>query len=146
MAAQRLHRQVEERNADLKIARDRAEQATRARSEFLAMVSHEFRTPLNAIIGFSDVQRQELLGPLGNPRYREYADDINASGMHLLGLINTILDLSTVEAGKLEVRPTALDLGALLEAVVRVTRQVAEAKRVGTTLDFPRPQIGRATV
>src|SRR3546814_13497279 len=74
--------------------------ANRAKSDFLANVSHELRTPLNAIIGFSEIIKDQLFGPMSNPRYREYAIDIHDSGTHLLSLINDILDLSKIEAGK----------------------------------------------
>lgn len=81
-------------------ARRRAEEANLAKSRFLATMSHELRTPLNAILGFSEVMASEILGPLQNPTYQEYANDIHASGKHLLHLINEILDLSRIEAGR----------------------------------------------
>ena len=81
-------------------ARRRAEDANLAKSRFLATMSHELRTPLNAVIGFSEVMKSEMLGPFGNENYREYADNIHTSGSHLLNLINEILDLSRIEAGK----------------------------------------------
>ena len=137
MAVQRLQGQVEARNADLEIARTRAEQGSRAKSEFLATMSHELRTPLNAIIGFSDVQRRELFGPLGHSRYREYANDIHASGTHLLDLITSILDISKAEAGKLEVVPINLDPRSVVDAAVPLVRGAAEAKRIRLSVDVP---------
>jgi two-component system cell cycle sensor histidine kinase PleC len=85
---------------ELAEARDAAQEANRAKSAFLASMSHELRTPLNAIIGFSDMMRQELLGPVHPPKYKEYIGDIFSSGRHLLDLINDVLDLSKIEAGK----------------------------------------------
>jgi signal transduction histidine kinase len=137
MAVQRLQWQLEVRAADLEIARARSEQASRAKSEFLAMMSHELRTPLNAIIGFSDVQRHEMFGPL-NPRYRDYADDIHASGSHLLDLITSILDISKAEAGKLEVVLVNLDLRSVLDGAVPLVRVAAEAKHIRLSIDSPR--------
>lgn len=137
MAMHRLQWQVEARNADLEAARARSEQASRAKSEFLATMSHELRTPLNAIIGFSDVQRQELFGPLGHPRYREYANNIHASGAHLLDLITTILDISKAEAGKLAVDPVELDPTPILATIVPLVRGAAEAKRIRLSIELP---------
>ncbi|MCF8470848.1 MAG: hypothetical protein K9G30_08690, partial [Parvibaculum sp.] len=84
-------------------ARARAEEANRAKSHFLANMSHELRTPLNAIIGFSEVMASEIFGKHANPTYKEYANDINRSGQHLLGLINDVLDLSRIEAGRFQI-------------------------------------------
>ena len=130
MGAQKLQSQIERRNIELEAARATAEQASRAKSEFLATMSHELRTPLNAIIGFSDAQRRELFGPLGHPRYREYAEDIQTSGTHLLEVITTILDISKAEAGKLEVAPADLDPRLVLEATLPLIREAAAAKRI----------------
>ena len=137
MAMQRLQWQIEVRNADLETARGRAEEANHAKSQFLATMSHELRTPLNAIIGFSDVQRHELFGQLGHPRYREYADNIHASGRHLLDLITTILDISKAEAGKLTIEPVELDPKSILEAVVPLVQGAAEEKRIRLSVEFP---------
>src|SRR3546814_18311728 len=93
-------------------------------------MSHELRTPLNAIIGFSDVQRREIFGPIGDPRYREYAADIHASGTHLLDLITTILDISKAEAGKLGVAPINLDPRSELDTALSLNRGAAEAKGI----------------
>src|SRR5665213_3316373 len=86
-------------DTELKLALREISAASDAKSAFLANMSHELRTPLNAIIGFSDLMRSQLLGPLGSPRYREYVDDIHSSGLHLLSLINDVLDLSRLDAG-----------------------------------------------
>jgi PAS domain S-box-containing protein len=110
---------------NLRVARDEAEHANHAKSAFLATMSHELRTPLNAVIGFSEVLESETFGPIGQPRYREYAADIHASGQLLLELINDILDLSKAEAGKLELQPEILRLGDVVEACLRLVKQRA---------------------
>ena len=92
--------------------------ANQAKSEFLAAMSHELRTPLNAIIGFTQMISNELLGPVGNRKYLEYTKDIETSGMHLLSIINDVLDLSKIEAGEMLVSPSEFELRpALMEAV-----------------------------
>jgi signal transduction histidine kinase len=92
---------MDEMSRRLTISVEQAEQANRAKSAFLANMSHELRTPLNAIMGFSEVMKEQHLGPLDNQRYLGYAGDIHASGRYLLGIINDILDLSKIEAGKM---------------------------------------------
>jgi signal transduction histidine kinase len=111
--------------------------SNRAKSEFLANMSHELRTPLNAIIGFSDVIRGEILGEIGNSRYKGYADDIYASGMHLLEIINDILDLAKIETGKLELIEDAFDLGPAIENSVRLVHDRAKANDIALTIDLP---------
>ena len=111
----------------LRAAKETAEQASRAKSDFLANMSHELRTPLNAILGFSETIATELFGPIGQPRYTSYARDIHASGTHLLAIINDILDLSKIEAGKYEIRPEPVAVAALVDDCVRiVSGQAAE--------------------
>ena len=94
-------------------AREEAEMSNRAKTEFLAYMSHELRTPLNAIIGFSDIMQKQMFGPLGGPRYPEYAASIHDSGRHLLSIINDILDISKIEAGKMKIEPAPIDVRAL---------------------------------
>lgn len=110
-------------------------QASQAKSEFLASMSHELRTPLNAVIGFSDVMRQETFGPLGAKVYNEYAGDIHMSGQHLLSLINDILDLSKIEAGKFELREEIVDLHDLARDAARLTGLRAEEGGVVLRID-----------
>ncbi|MEN0001487.1 MAG: HAMP domain-containing sensor histidine kinase [Pseudomonadota bacterium] len=111
-------------------ARRRAEEANLAKSRFLASMSHELRTPLNAILGFSEAMNTEVFGPLENDHYRGYAGDIHESGQHLLNLINEILDLSRVEAGKYELREEALHLGVVVDDCVNLVRMKADAKSI----------------
>jgi len=110
-----------------RLARAEAEQATAAKSQFLAVASHELRTPLNAIIGFAEVMVHRIHGAMGNPKYTEYAEDIRDSGLHLLALINDILDLSKIEAGKMDLRLEVVDLPALAADCVRLMRGRVEA-------------------
>ena len=101
-------------------AKNAAQSASRAKSRFLSMMSHELRTPLNAIIGFSDVLRLELFGPRDLPIYQDYADNIHRSGRVLLDLVNQILDVSRVEAGKLELKMENLPLPPALTDVLQI--------------------------
>jgi cell cycle sensor histidine kinase DivJ len=128
-------RDISERKAherELIEARDLAEEANRAKSRFLANMSHELRTPLNAIIGFSEVMTHEMFGSLGNARYLEYSRLVHESGNHLLELINGILDMSKIEAGKFELSEEVFDLSAVSEAAVRFVKLPAE--RAGVAL------------
>jgi PAS domain S-box-containing protein len=112
----------------LRQAKEQAETASRAKSEFLANMSHELRTPLNAILGFAEIIRDRLLGPITD-RYAEYAQDIHSSGSHLLGIINDILDLSKVEAGRVELVEEIVDLQTIIRSVVLLLRErVANAE------------------
>ncbi|MFC1673094.1 PAS domain-containing sensor histidine kinase [Pseudomonadota bacterium] len=108
-----------------------ADVANRAKSELLANMSHELRTPLNAIIGFSSTIKQEVFGPIGNEKYLEYIGDISSSGQHLLELINDILDVSAIEAGKLELYEGNVDLGKLVKDSVRLVLHRADDGGVG---------------
>ena len=110
----------------------RAEDASRSKSEFLANMSHELRTPLNAINGFSEVMKSELYGPLGDEKYKEYVSDILSSGRHLLELIDDILDMSKIEAGRLKLEPDKIELEKILNESTRlVAKRAADA---GVTL------------
>jgi PAS domain S-box-containing protein len=111
-------------------ARQQAEKASTAKSEFLAKISHEIRTPLNAIIGFSEVMIDERFGPVGNERYRQYLKDIHSSGGHLISLLNDLLDLSKIEAGKLDLTFVSVSLNDLVQQCVAIMQQQANRERV----------------
>jgi two-component system, cell cycle sensor histidine kinase PleC len=117
-------------------ARRHAEQANIAKSQFLATMSHELRTPLNAIIGFSEVLKSELLGPHAVPQYKEYAADIHNSGQHLLNLINELLDLSRIEAGKYELNEEVVSLVDIAEDCRRMMEIRAKAKGIELTVSY----------
>ncbi len=123
--------------SELREAKERAEATSRQKSEFLASVSHELRTPLNAIMGFSEVMRLGRFGEIDNEKYRGYVQDIHASGAHLLSLIDDLLDLSKVEAGKLELNFTAVNLGEVAEHAMKLLAEQATAARVVLRKSFP---------
>ena len=113
----------------------RAEEANQSKSEFLANMSHELRTPLNAINGFSDIMKKEMFGPLGDARYKEYVNDILFSGQHLLSLINDILDMSKIEAGKMTLNTEPLIMSEMIAQVIRMVRGRADENRLKLIYD-----------
>jgi signal transduction histidine kinase len=127
---------IARREQQLRAEKDQAELANRGKSEFIATMSHELRTPLNAIIGFSEVMQQELLGPLGNPMYQEYCRDILESGRHLLSIINDVLDISKVEAGKIQLNEDGVDLQLVIASILRLMRERAETAGVAISSDI----------
>lgn len=128
------HRHMAEKN--IRLARERADIANLAKTELLANMSHELRTPLNAIIGFSSSIREEIFGPLNNAKYLEYVNDILQSGHHLLELINDILDVSAIEAGKLDLHEETISIAITITAAMRLVHPHAEHGQV-----FVRAQI-----
>ncbi len=118
------------RERELEAAREEAERQSARKSEFLARISHELRTPLNAILGFSDVLRQELFGKLGNEKYLDYARDIHESGEHLLSLVNDLLDLARIEAGRFQVQFTEVDLAEVVHETTRLLRDQAQEAEI----------------
>ena len=110
--------------------KDRAEEANRTKSEFLANISHELRTPLNAVIGFSEIMQSGMFGPLGSPKYVEYSQDIHQSGTYLLGVINDVLDMSRIEAGRMLLHPEELVLDDIVEESIRVVSTMAAAQKI----------------
>jgi PAS domain S-box-containing protein len=122
--------------AELLRTKDHAESANRAKSEFLAMMSHELRTPLNAIIGFADMVIQEMYGPLGSERYRDYLRDIRSSGTHLLDLINDILDLSKAESGQVDLHESIIGVEQLIASSVALVALRAQQGGVEIVTDI----------
>jgi len=116
--------------AGLTEARQAAEMANAKKSDFLAKISHEIRTPMNAIIGFADLMQEERLGPLGNPKYKEYLGDIRTSGQHVVSLVNDLLDLAKIEAGRMELNFAAIDLNAIVASTVALIQPQATQNRV----------------
>ncbi len=130
-----LEQRVIERTAELARAKERAEESDRMKSAFLAAMSHELRTPLNSIIGFTGILRQELAGPL-NPEQKKQMDMVRNSSRHLLALINDVLDLTKIEAGRLALANRAFDLRASVEKVVKTLRPLMDTKGLDLFLEM----------
>lgn len=122
---------------ELKRAKTAAEAASQAKTAFLGNMSHELRTPLNAVIGFSEILTQELFGPLGDARYKDYAADILASGKHLLSLVNDLLDHTRIEAGRIDLIETEIDIHEHCAAALRMMTERATAGDVTLGIDIP---------
>jgi signal transduction histidine kinase len=134
------HEDVTERRRqeeELRCSKTAAEQANQAKSRFLANMSHELRTPLNAVLGFSEIIATEALGPNSNPNYADYARDIHSAGTHLLAIINDILDLARVEAGRLQFRAEPIDTSELIDEVFRMVAGHAARAKVEIRLELP---------
>jgi signal transduction histidine kinase len=123
-------------NSQSKAAQERAMSANKAKSEFLANMSHELRTPLNAIIGFSEIMREQMFGALGDNRYREYSRLIHGAGTHLLGLINDVLDMSKIEAGKMELHPEQFDLKTVIAECVELMAERASSREIELVIEY----------
>ena len=125
-------------DTELRVAKEEAERANRTKSQFLANISHELRTPMNAIIGFSDAISREILGPIEPAKYREYASDIHTSAEHLLGLLNDVLDLSKIEAGKLKLDDSdTIDVPAAINQCVQRFSKMAETASINLSKSYP---------
>jgi PAS domain S-box-containing protein len=135
----KLMAEIQERKQierELMAAKYAAETANTAKSQFLANMSHELRTPLNAVIGFSEVIKNEMLGPISSQKYIEYARDIYQSGLHLLSLINDILDLSKIEAGQANLHFEPVAFSEVMETAHRLLKEKAEHKRLSIHQQF----------
>jgi len=139
----RLRFEVEDLARELEEARDEAlhkrfeaETANASKTAFLANMSHELRTPLNAILGFSEIIAEECFGAVGSPRYREYAGDIHTSGSHLLSLINDLLDVAKIEAGRMEIEPHGLDVSRTFDSALKIIGAKARERRQELVIDI----------
>ncbi len=128
---------LRESEAQLRLQSERAEEASRAKSEFLANMSHEIRTPLNAILGFSDSMHQQILGPLGSDKYIEYAAAIHSSGQHLLELVNDVLDLSKIEAGRFTLSRSSFLLNDVVDGCLQIIRERAASGGITLIKEIP---------
>ena len=130
-------RELARKNVELEDAVVQANEANRAKSEFLAAMSHELRTPLNAVIGFSEAMLTEIFGPVGDDRYAGYLKNIRESGRHLLDVINDILDVSKVEAGKIELAEEPVDVSRCIESALRLIHERADGEGISVNADIP---------
>jgi two-component system cell cycle sensor histidine kinase PleC len=124
-------------NAELVVSAERAEVANRAKSLFLANMTHELKTPLNAIIGFSQIIKDQIIGPVGKPAYAEYASDICHAGEHLLEIVSNLLDISRIEAGKIDLKEDLFDPADLVSGSLAAVRVQAEKKNLELLVDIP---------
>jgi two-component system cell cycle sensor histidine kinase PleC len=129
-----ISRDLEEARDEALAKRAEAEAANASKTAFLANMSHELRTPLNAILGFSDIISREYLGPVGSPRYREYAEDIYTSGAHLLSLINDLLDVAKIEAGRMEIEPELIATRQALDDALKFVGVKAREREQNLTI------------
>ncbi len=129
-----LRKQMEE---SLRLAKDQADAANRAKSAFLANMSHELRTPLNAIIGFSEMMIKETFGTIGHDKYKEYLGDVHESARHLLEIINEVLDMSKIEAGRIELDESGVDVGETIESVTRMMASRAFGSNLKIKVNVP---------
>lgn len=129
-----LRKQME---MSLRVAKDQADAANHAKSAFLANMSHELRTPLNAIIGFSEIMMNGTFGKLENPKYQEYIADVHSSARHLLEIINEVLDMSKIEAGRVELDEHDVDLGEVIDGVIRMMASRAFSANIALEMKVP---------
>lgn len=134
--------QLEQTREELGIALEDADAANQSKTEFLAAMSHELRTPLNAVIGFSEIIEREAMGPIGNPRYKQYISDIRASGKHLLALINDILDLNRLDSGVAGLNEEVFDIAETISESVRMMSPQSKAAGVLVRNDVSHPLPG----
>ena len=139
--AEKIIERQHETNIELAAAKASAETENEQKSQFLANISHELRTPLNAIIGFSEIIKDEVMGAINNEQYKNYIKDIHSSGVHLLSLINDILDYSKAEAGKLDLEYQDIDLGKLIASSLRLQEPRAKSADVELVRELPDEQL-----
>jgi two-component system cell cycle sensor histidine kinase PleC len=139
--AEKIIERQHETYVELETAKARAETENSQKSQFLANISHELRTPLNAIIGFSEIIKDEVMGELGNDQYKTYVRDIHSSGVHLLSLINDILDYSKAEAGKLDIEIEEVDVSKIILSCLRLQEPRAKNAEVNLAKELPSERI-----
>ncbi|HKR18672.1 MAG TPA: ATP-binding protein [Stellaceae bacterium] len=132
---------TQRRNRQLEYARSRAEAANEAKSQFLTIMTHELRTPLNAIIGFTDLMQSGTFGKIEPVRYGGYITDINNAGNHLLSIINDVLDMAKIEQGKMVLQDEPVDVKSLIDTVLRMVSERAQAGRVSLSSELPAERV-----